>query len=212
MRLGFDIDGIVCDMAQALVDHINEKYGLNHDVTVFHNHELGKNKYVEDEELNKEIVSSMKKEVIRNNDVLLTLKPYDDSIRHLYTLRKNGHELFFITSRSKDNEAATIEWIRRNKVPFDGIYVVGRSGVVGQRGKGPYGRSLHLDFFIDDDIYNLEEMYKYKNRWFKGLAIFTRPWNEWMKLEIDKYVRLNDWPDIIRHIGISNRADIIHHA
>jgi uncharacterized HAD superfamily protein len=212
MRLGFDIDGIVCDMAQAMVDHMNEKYGLNYDITVFYNHELGENKYVEDPKLNEEITKSMKHNVIRNNDVLLELKPYDDSIRHLHVLRKNGHEIFFITSRSKDNEEATFKWLRKNKVPFDGVYVVGRKNVVGQGGKGPVGRMLNLDFFIDDDFPNLEDMYRYKGRWRKGLALFTRPWNEWMKLEPDKYVRITDWPEIVRHIGIANRSDIIHHV
>lgn len=212
MRLGFDIDGIVADMAQAMVDHINKEFGFNYDITVFRNHELKDNVYINDEKLNKATVDSMKKNVIRNDAALLELKPYDDSIRHLHILKKTGHEIFFITSRSKDNEEATIKWLRKNKVPFDGVYVVGRAGVMGQLGKGPYGRSLNLDFFIDDDMPNLEDMYKYKSRWRKGLALFTRPWNEWMTLEADKYIRLNDWPDIIRHIGISNRSDIIHHS
>jgi uncharacterized HAD superfamily protein len=210
MRLGFDIDGIVCDMATAMIDHINNKFGLNYDINVFHNHELSNNKYVEDEALNKEIVTAMKKEIIRNDEALLELKPYDDSVRHLHILRKNGHEIFFVTSRSKDNEKATIEWLRKNKVPFDGVHVVGRAGIVGQLGKGPYGRSLHLDFFIDDDMPNLEDMYRYKNRWYKGLALFTRPWNEWMALDSDKFIRINDWPSIIRHIGVANRATRMH--
>ena len=206
MRLGFDIDGIVADMGTAMVDHINEKYDLNYTTSIFHNHALSLNKYVEDEKLNKEIVKSMQENVIRNDEALVNIKPYDDSIRHLHILKKNGHVLFFVTSRSKDNEGATIEWFRKNKIPFDGLHVVGQRGVVGQLSKGPFGRALNLDFFIDDDLPNLEEMYRFKNRWFKGLAVFTRPWNERLLLDSDKFIRLNDWPDILRHLGISSRA------
>jgi uncharacterized protein len=206
MKLGFDVDGIIADMATAMIEHMNEKYHLNHTISVFHNHALGLNKYVEDEKLNKEIVNSIQENVIRNDEALINLKPYDDAIRHLHILKKNGHVLFFVTSRSKDNEGATIEWFRKNKIPFDGLYVVGQPGVVGQLSKGPFGRALNLDFFIDDDVPNLEEMYRFKNRWFKGLALFSRPWNDWLLLDSDKFIRLNDWPDILRHMGISSRA------
>lgn len=199
MRLGFDIDGIVADMAQVMIDRVNEKFGLSLTTEAFKVHEVRNNSYVDDPDLNKEIISTMFTDVIRNDDAIKEIPLYDDAIRHLYMLQKAGHHLFFITARGKAQKDSTIDWFIKNKVPYDEIHVIGSES------KGRYGRSLNLDFFIDDDFPNLEEMYKYKQRWRKGLAIFDRPWNRKIPVDPMRYARLSDWPDVFRHIGIHNR-------
>jgi len=202
MKLGFDIDGIVADMAQAMIDHANEKYNLNHTVEIFHHHNIFKNNYTDDDALNKEIAQVMVDDVIHNEEAILAVKPYEEAIEGLKKLQRY-HSLYFITSRARDERAATIQWMRNNKIPFDVVYCTG-SSPTGGSSKGMLGRSLNLDFYIDDQDKHLEGMLRYKARWRKPMALLTRPWNEWMPLN-SSFVRLENWEAIIRHLGIHKR-------
>lgn len=198
MKLGFDIDGLVADMATILVWAMNEKYGLNYGVDVFVHHNLFKNKYVEDPELNKEIAQHMRKEVIYNHKAVLDLQPYPGVPEALKKLSRQ-HSLHYITGRPTDQQNICIEWFRKHNIPFDSIHAVGKAD------KGLTGRALNLDFYIDDEIRHLESMYKFKNRWRKGLALYRQPWNIMDRLDMSKYLLFDNWNDIIRHLGIHNR-------
>jgi len=202
MKLGFDIDGIVANMAQAMVDFINEKYKLNYTVNVFGFHELWKNKYAEDEKLNRQITQDMYDEIIGNQEALLKIPPYTEAVRVLQKFKKNGHSLHFITARKDASKKSTFNWFRKNKIPFDTIHI---TGSLKRPRKGMLGRTLNLDFYIDDQDEYLEEMYTYKNRWRKGLFLFTRPWNENKVIDLSKFKRVSNWKEINRHLGIYNR-------
>ena len=202
MKLGFDIDGIVANMAQAMVDLINKKYDLNYTVNVFKFHELWKNKYADDEKLNRQITQDMYDEVIGNQDALLKIPPYADAVQALQTFKKNGHSLHFITARRDPSKKSTVEWFRKNKIPFDTIHVTGSTH---RPRKGMLGRTLNLDFYIDDQDEYLAEMYMYKNRWRKGLFLFTRPWNKDEVIDLSKFKRVSSWKEINRYLGIYNR-------
>jgi len=206
MKLGFDIDGITANMAKAMVELINAKYNLNYDVNVFKDHNIHKNKYVEDPELNDEIAMCMRNEVIENPEAVVNLEVYEDGVEAIRRLSKSGHTIHHITSRPAVQHDATVEWLRNNFIPFDSVHVVGKSGIKGVSavGKGRLGRSLNLDFYIDDQGRHLDDMYRYKNRWRKGLALYTRPWN--LDEAIDsKMNRFDNWVDVIRHLGIQKR-------
>ena len=198
MKLGFDVDGLTADMAKVLVEFINEKYDLNHDLSVLEYHRLDKNTYVDDPQLNTEIVKAMKKEVIRNPDVVANLPVHEEAIEAIRKLSRHGHTIHHITARSDLVRAATTAWLRKNHIPFTTVHVVGNGG------KGKIGRSLNLDFFMDDAYFNLYDMYRYKKRWRKGLAIWTRPWNE--NEPGDIFInRFDKWNAVIRHLGINKR-------
>ena len=85
--------------------------------------------------------------------------------------------------------------------------MIGRDEVNGHlnTSKGRVGRSLNLDFFMDDCSWHLADMYRYKSRWRKGLGLFTQPWNKNEVIDITKYIRFDNWKDIIRHLGIHKR-------
>lgn len=206
MRLGFDIDGTVCNTAQALVDCMNTKYGLKYTVEIFKNRDLSKNHYINSSIVNNIIVKYLSENVLHNKKVLLNLKPYDGAVKFLNQLKRRGHLLFFITSRSNEYEDVTARWLRSNGINFDGLVTVGADT------KGRYGRMLNLDFYMDDYVDNLEDMYLYKQRWYKGLALFTRPWNIDVILNPERYIRLDGWLDLMRHLGIAKRNDKIYHV
>lgn len=198
MKLGFDMDGIVADMAGAMVVAMNEKYGLNHRPEIFVHHNLFENSYVGDEEINKEIAEFMHSDVIRNPAAVLELEAHEEAAVAIRKLRRQ-HSLHFITGRSPEQQNTSIEWLRRHNIPFDSVHAVGKAA------KGMTGRSLNLDFYIDDQLEHLESMYKYKSRWRKGLALYTRPWNKDEAVDVNKFLRFDDWNFIARHLGVQNR-------
>ena len=202
MKLGFDIDGIVADMAQAMIDHANKKYDLNYTVEVFHYHNIFKNHYVDDDKLNKEIAQSMVDDVIHNEESILACPVYEEALEPLIKLHRH-HSIHFITSRRPDEKGPTVQWMRNNKIPFDTVHCTGASRPGGSS-KGMLGRSLNLDFYIDDQDKHLDGMFRYKARWRKPMALYTRPWNDWMPLD-QRFVRLANWKEIMRHLGIHKR-------
>jgi uncharacterized HAD superfamily protein len=189
-------------MAQAMIDHANEKYNLDHTIEVFRYHNIFKDQYVDDAELNKEIAQSMVDNVIHNGDAILKVKVYEGVLDGLKRLQRI-HSIHFITSRAKEERDATVQWMRINKIPFDTVHCTG-SSPPGGSSKGMLGRALNLDFYIDDQDKHLEGMLRYKARWRKPMALLTRPWNEWMPLN-SVFIRLSNWEEIIRHLGIHKR-------
>lgn len=203
MKLGFDIDGIIADLPQSMVEHINKEFNLNYTQSIFVNYNIFKNKYVDDAEKNDEIALSILKNIVQNSDALLAVRVYKDGTGALRKLVKAGHSIHFITARPASKYKVTVDWVRDNKIPFNTIHTVGRDSNFESKGK--LGRSLNLDFFIDDFPHNLEEMYKYKERWRKGVALFNRPWNINTPLDGTKFNRFDSWEEIIRHLGVNKR-------
>lgn len=204
MKLGFDIDGIVADMAQSLIDHANEKYNLNHTTEIFVYHNIFKDEYTDDDALNEEIAQSIVDNVIHDEDAIYEVKPYKEAVEAVLKLKRQ-HSIHFITSRRKDEKRITIEWLRKCNIPFDSVHCTGSATALGESNKGMLGRSLNLDFYIDDQSEHLEAMYKFKERWHKKLALYTRPWNREEFVDNSKFVRVNNWKEITRHLGIHKR-------
>jgi uncharacterized HAD superfamily protein len=205
MKLGFDIDGVVADLPSMMLEYINEKFNLNHDINVFKNHDVSLNKYVDDDELSGEIATALLKDIVRNNEAVEKVKPYEDAVVAIRKLAKH-HSIHYITVRPSDQRKATINWLRINSIPFNSIHVIGGNGPGGGLvGKGQTGRYLNLDFYLDDSPWHLDDMYRYKNRWHKGVALLTRPWNVDESLDRSKFMRFDNWNEIIRHLGIHKR-------
>ncbi|RLD64787.1 MAG: hypothetical protein DRI84_08145 [Bacteroidetes bacterium] len=196
MKLGFDIDGVVNDLDSRLIKFVKDTYNVQLKSEDFKNYWIEKSTYVDDPELNKTIADGMIS-VVGDIDFQVTAKPYKEAIRGLRILKKAGHTLHFLTNRTigKENEYKTGKWLRQSGVRFDSLNHCGLNGM-----KGMLGRSLHLDFYVDDHEPHLETMYKYKKRWTKGLGLFTQPWNI-DNIDGSKFVRFNNWDEILRHLG-----------
>lgn len=198
MRLGFDLDEVVVNLAEDMYTYLFDKYGIQREDAIFFNYNITKNTYSDDKELNN-IIQQDLVQIVNDKDFQSTAQPYDDATKSIRNLKKLGHTIHFITNRPIDNKEATAIWLRRNGVPFDSLHVIGN-----YREKGPLGRELALDFFVDDKPSSLESMYKYKKNWKKALVLLDRPWNsayncpEWV-------IRFENWNQINRHLGIHNR-------
>ena len=206
MKLGFDIDGVVCDMPQAMVTFINDTYGFDYTIDVFKNHNIFDNKYVEDSDENEEIATAMLTNVIANDDAIVDLPVYPEAVYAIKKLVRSGHSIHYITSRPAEQKNTTVAWLRNNMIPFDSLQVIGNGGRKGNLvSKGKAARTMNLDFFLEDYHWHLDDLYRYKNRWRKGLGLLTRPWNKNVNIDLSKYIRFENWDEIIRHLGIHKR-------
>lgn len=196
MKLGFDIDEVVCDLTKYLSMYLKEQYGLKWSLDDWCKYNLSACDYsgCGNEKLNKEIAADLWQKSL-DFGFLGQCPPVDGAIKALQGFKKGGHTLHYITTRPKKKEHLTIEWLRMNNIPFDSVHHVGLGGE-----KGFIGRSLNLDFFMDDLERNLRSMLRYKQRWKKGLVLLDKPWNR-----DSHFVKLSNWNQVIRHLGIHNR-------
>jgi uncharacterized HAD superfamily protein len=134
-----------------------------------------------------------------NADTILSAPVDEEGKQVIRLLKRGGHSIHFITSRSKKFKELTIQWLRNNKILFDSINFVGHNGE-----KGVVARSLNLDFFLDDLEKSLESLYKYKKRWRKGLCLLDKPWNA-DYIDGSRFIRMKNWQAVYRHLGIHNR-------
>jgi len=205
MKLGFDIDGIVANTPLSMVMYINEKFNLNLTEDVFKHPDVFSNTYVGDPEENEEIARVMLEEVVLNAGRMLDIEIYKDAVGAIRKLFRQ-HSIHFITSRPESQHQVTIDWMRKHRIPFTTVHSLGSDGPGGGKvGKGKIGRALNLDFFIDDAPGNLPDFYRYKKRWRKGIALFTRPWNKDITIDEGMFLRFNEWDEVIRHLGIHKR-------
>lgn len=196
MKLGFDLDDVVVNTTGTIRTYLNKKYKL--DYTGFINYNFLENTFHPDEETNKEIIIDIIDKA--SDDVFITkAKPFKEAIECIKKLKKAGHSIHYITARNIGAEYQTALWLRKHHIPFDSIHNVGQGNE-----KGMFGRSLNLDFYMDDLEINLESMFKYKKRWRKGLALFTQPWNS-DSIDASKFIRLDNWIQVSRHLGIHKR-------
>ncbi len=198
MRLGFDIDEVINDLATRLVEEANAKFGTELTRDVFVHHTLTSNVYANDPTFSKRISDYMAN-LVHDLTFIVSAKPTKDALKHLKLFKKAGNTLYYITSREHGKESITADWLRKYKIPFNGVYHVGDYG-----DKGPLGRQLCLDFYLDDYEPNLEQMHRYKSRWRKGLGLLTRPWNK-TSIDGSRFVRFDNWQMVLRYLGASRR-------
>jgi uncharacterized HAD superfamily protein len=172
MRIGFDLDEVVVSLTKEFEVYLKNKYDIYWPIEKFKFYSLNNCVYIDDKDKNKEIVAELM-ELADDSDFQLTAKPCEGAVQVLKAIKKSGHKIFFLSSRPRVNHKNTIAWLRKYNIPFDGVEIIGK-----QAEKGPYGKKLQLDMYVDDLEYHLLNMYKYKNRWKKGLLLMSRPWNK----------------------------------
>jgi uncharacterized HAD superfamily protein len=197
MKLGFDLDGVISNTVDKTIEIFNKRFNKNLSTDAIKTFNLSDNEYDEDIEKNKKFALKFI-ECINDPEVQAECKPYSDAASSLRKIKSYGHTIHIITSRPKENYNSTIEWLRKHKIPYNSAHIIGSAD------KGMFGRLLNLDMYVDDFEPNLESMWKYKKRWRKGLLLLDRTWNDGY-LDVNKFKRVYNWDDVVRHLGIQNR-------
>lgn len=117
----------------------------------------------------------------------------------IHKLRNEGHEIYIVTGRSNHDlrtdgmpegktwEEITIDWLKRNKIEYDGIgFDLGRP-VPGD--KGTYCAEQKIDVMIDDLPAYLETMVGKTQ-----IMVYDQPYNR--ELNLPGAVRVHSWYEI----------------
>lgn len=200
MRLGFDLDDVVTDLVTKVEEYVAVIYGIEWMAGCHLYYDFDKCAFCSDKELNQKIVEDLKDTVRFDPELYLSVKPIKGAREVLQKFKRNGHEIHFISGRATQLQPATFKWLRENEIPFDNLILTGGK----DEQKGGFGRKYNLDMFVDDIVFHLESMLWYKKRWRKGLLLFDKPWND-LGHDASKFIRVYNWRDILRHVGIANR-------
>jgi len=198
MNLGFDLDEIIAQTAQMALDHLNDVFECEYEFEALRSFQFSENSFS-----NKKIEQDAAVEcliwAVSDEKMMYRVKPYEEAVKTLTLLKHEGHKIFIVTKRPNSMKDMTAEWLRKNKIPFDKLIHTDHEP------KGKHILKYNLDCFVDDLESNLLDLYKSQARWKKGLLLLTRPWNENDYIDRSKFVRVNNWVDVMKHIDIRNR-------
>jgi uncharacterized HAD superfamily protein len=200
MKLGFDVDDIIAKASEKALEILEESYDIKWSLENFRMYKFSQMTFVADEILNKEIRKRLIKDV-NDSKLQLDFECDKEAANCIRKWKKEGHSIHFITTRKAKQEEFTAKWLRKYNIPFDTIHHTGKAS--GYE-KGPIGRRLKLDFYIDDREEHLMSMLKYKAKWWKGLLLLDKPWNRRPILS-DYFIRVYNWEEVSRHLGIHKR-------
>ena len=199
MRIGVDIDEVLCPFTEPYMEFFNKRHGtrLTKEDFVHYNFD--------------EITGVPLAECVRTCEAwskaghTSEMTPYPDALPALRKLKARGHELFVVSGRHAFSHAATREWLERH---FPGIFtgvsfISFRSHDGDTTSKADRCRELGVRVLIEDDPHYIDECRA------AGIPIIllAQPWNRAIKA--DAAVRLaKDWDDILREIESLEEKDI----
>lgn len=184
LRLGFDLDGVLCDFAMALCREMDRLHGISLNLSHMDivDHSLEKSLGIP-----AEIVVDIIDSAFEHQEIL----PIPGAIEGLWTLADIGHQINLVSIRSRVGQNAAYLWLSRHKIPAHSISWC-ESGH-----KWKAARDLGLDVFVDDNPIEAESI---------GMlpccvsVVFTQPWNIEMGQKTG-VVRAFTWDDVVSIVG-----------
>lgn len=192
MRIGLDIDEVVCRLVPKVLASIKKFWDVTHTIDVFANHNFFDNAYTECDKTNKDIANDIVKWV-NDSDYLHRTSPYPGVGEFIRSLMDDGHEVHFITARPESALKATATWLHKNNIPYTSLNVIGLVNC-----KGELGKELSLDIYVDDHVDNLVAMaenVKVVN------FIVDRPWNTYYNAE--NVIRIKTLQELGGHLDVT---------
>ncbi|MFV9510941.1 5' nucleotidase, NT5C type [Tepidibacillus sp. LV47] len=148
MRIGVDIDGTIKQTQKAAIQLYNEELNMDvkeEEVTTFYLDEPFGLSYEEGRKLWRKLEAKIYTIGI----------PLEGAPEALQQLKKEGHEIFFITARPnvKRIRAITEAWLQKHGFPFDGTNLY-----MNIHDKGKIAKDLRIDLFFEDDPEHLDRL------------------------------------------------------
>lgn len=180
MRIGIDIDDTICCSIENMLPYICEYYGL--DYYKEKDKQLGYDEYHKLPNYEKFANSTYEQ-------VMLDAKLKKNANYYINKLSELGHEIVFITARSKfgfdDAYAISKEYLDMYNIHYDKL-------IVGAKEKGIVCKKENIDLFIDDNLRNCYNVEKVKIKVF----LFHNEFNK----NDNKLDRVIDWEDVYNRI------------
>ncbi len=172
MKIGIDIDDTITQTYQTTLKYLKEYYPGFH---------IEKEENIYDKKIFEFLVNHI--EDIQSS---AELKPGVKEA--MDTLKEMGFEIIIITARGGeldyDHARITEDYLKKHKLPYDKIYY-------GDINKGDAALKENIDFFIDDRIYNLDDVSVHgvdSLHFVDDLSIYS------------PYKKFDNWKDIIKYI------------
>jgi uncharacterized HAD superfamily protein len=173
MRLGMDLDGVVCNYAIPLIQEFSKRHNHHYslkDVKTFGLSDIGGTE--------KEICDIVKQH--QNDGTYRNLRPIRGAIKGLKEIHKNS-SIHIITYREGKARADTITWLEEKGVPYDTITFT--------KDKSEFCNLLYLDRMVDDYVDFIDDIVKKAPQTLP--IIFTQPWNK--DYNNDDVIRITGW-------------------
>ncbi|KLU59901.1 5' nucleotidase, deoxy (pyrimidine), cytosolic type C protein (NT5C) [Peptococcaceae bacterium CEB3] len=139
MRIGVDIDGVVSDSYPAWLQELNRHYGKN--ITVLEDYEMHLVFDVPWDDMNDFFVE--------NVDRLLSMpRPVPGAKEGIERLRREGHEVIFVTARRPEEEKVTLKWLEKYEIPHETVLFSGF------KSKVDLVKQWKLEAFVEDHLAN----------------------------------------------------------
>lgn len=152
MKFGFDIDDTLINLREYAFHLYNKKLSQNVSVDVFHSlttleiHEaFGLTK-----EEGHQLWKSLAEEIYYSS-----CPPFPYAVQTLQELDRQGHEIYYITARTKEHGERTMKWLKDHGFPVqESRFYYGMD----DREKVHIIKNLQLDFYFDDKPAVLETL------------------------------------------------------
>ncbi|MHB1654259.1 MAG: 5' nucleotidase, NT5C type [Desulfitobacteriaceae bacterium] len=143
MRIGVDIDGVIADSYPAWLKELNRHYGKN--ISVLEDYDMHLVFDVAWDDMNDFFVE--------NVDHLLGIpQPVVGAKEGIETLIQEGHDIFYITARRPEEEAITLDWLRRYNIPYETVLFSGF------KSKVDLVQQWNMQAFIEDHLANAKDI------------------------------------------------------
>ncbi len=195
MKLGFDLDDVVLDTFSSFLDYHNQRYGTNFrldNLTSYRIWEVGIGKNRE------EAIGFMDEFFNEVSDI-----PFIEDAEERIKILISEHEVYFISSRLKNNRENAYRIIKRNfpesleRLSFTNDF----SGGDG-KSKAEVCEQRSICCYVED---HYGYLLPFQERGIKSL-LFRRPWNEveWQRLrnsnENGLIIPVENWNEILQEI------------
>lgn len=207
--IGCDIDDTLTPWTQSFLEHHNKKYGTKHEVEHMTKFGLSEFLGLPREETRKRMFQFAKSE-------LSNLVPYEEALRGIDFIHREGHELYAISSRGDIFQDVTENWMRKHfQNKFSGIYLTNEASPTGpKKSKAEVMGMFNIDVHIDD---NLENAKKITERGY-SVILLEQPWNIHKKIDpvyfsAERIYRAPSWFGIvgkITELSCEKFRDITH--
>ncbi len=189
MRIGIDLDDVVFEFVVNLLKHYEEEYGkkINYEeVKNYHFYDVFNISKKEFEDL---FFSYFNKEKFENLELCELAYTSIDKL-------SKGHEIFFITSRSR--KEGTLESLNKHFNHIDFELYFSSNPYIGNQGKtkGEICNELKIDFMIEDSKEHAEICAEHGIKTF----LLDKPWNRHCQ-EHENIIKVNNWDEVLNRIN-----------
>ena len=173
-RLGFDVDGVLYPWHEIIYNYMKYEEKETRDFTTFWK-----------DTVEMDYTTGMGKFWLENS-LFLTQRDIKPEILETLNYLTEFYDIYYVTSRPKDNWSITDYWFRRNKLPqVDNLYCV-------DDGKLSTVLANEIDIYVEDRIKHVLEL---KNH--TQIILIRQPWNEEIWDEISTIDSVTQLPELL---------------